>query len=111
MNVFVSSGDGGSRPDEHGQLGRQAGTKQTEWQSYSPWAVGVGGTILRVKPTGEMDSESGWPGSGGGISLVFSRPAYQTGGTIPAGSKRLVPDVSLVAAPETGAYVPVKRSE
>ena len=54
-----------------------------------------------------MDSESGWPGSGGGISLVFSRPAYQTGGTIPAGSKRLFPDVSLVAAPETGAYVRV----
>jgi kumamolisin len=46
-----------------------------------------------------------WAGGGGGKSHVFGRPVWQTGATISAGSKRLVPDVSLVADPATGGMV------
>src|SRR5262249_15430580 len=34
-------------------------------------------------------------GGGGGASIVFPRPGWQTGAGVPAGSSRLVPDVSL----------------
>ena len=40
-------------------------------------------------------------------SKVFSRPAFQNQPGIPPGSNRLVPDISALAAPETGAFVRV----
>jgi kumamolisin len=103
VNIFVSSGDGGSNPNESGGSG--GALAQTEWMSSCPWVVGVGGTSLRLTGTGAVTSETAWPGSGGGISKVFDRPAYQGQPGMPAGTKRLVPDVSLLADPETGAYV------
>jgi len=50
-------------------------------------------------------SESAWSGSGGGVSLVFARPAFQRGCGVPAGTQRLVPDVALEANPSPGNYV------
>jgi uncharacterized protein (TIGR03437 family) len=41
---------------------------------------------------------SGLLSTGGGASLLYSRPAWQNGPTVPAGSARLIPDVSLSAA-------------
>jgi len=101
VNVFISSGDGGSNPDQFGQAG---GDQQVEWMSSSPFAVGVGGTALHLDGTGGVSSETAWPGSGGGVSKVFDRPPYQNQ-TGMQGQKRLVPDVSLLADPNTGAYV------
>ncbi len=104
VNVFVSSGDAGSNPDASGH--GTGGTSQTEWMASCPFVVGVGGTKLVLKADGAVDSESGWAGSGGGQSKVFARPSYQTGlPGMPQGNRRLVPDVSLLADPETGAYV------
>ncbi len=86
-----------------------------------PFATGVGGTTLSyLKPstnattgavttgayTGETVWSAGTPsvspeGSGGGISSLWAKPAYQTGvGTSPI--RREVPDVSLNADPNTG---------
>ena len=50
-------------------------------------------------------SETGFSGSGGGVSQVFARPAFQTGCRVPAGTQRLVPDVALEANPSPGNYV------
>jgi len=50
-------------------------------------------------------SETAWSNSGGGISQVFARPAFQTGCGVPPGSQRLVPDVALEADPSPGNYV------
>jgi kumamolisin len=109
VNVFVSSGDGGSNPDQFGQSG---GDKdQTEWMASSPFAIGVGGTALHLDSTGAISSETGWVGSGGGVSKVFDRPAFQNQPGMPQGQKRLVPDVCLLAAPETGAYVRVNGAD
>ncbi|HET6327238.1 MAG TPA: S53 family peptidase [Planctomycetaceae bacterium] len=105
VNVFVSSGDGGSNPDQFGQSGGPLA--QTEWQASCPYVVGVGGTSLRLSGDGTVTTETGWALSGGGRSRVFDRPSYQNRPGIPSEQKRTVPDVSLLADPETGAYVRV----
>src|SRR5262245_29735588 len=50
-------------------------------------------------------SERGWSGSGGGVSNMFARPAFQTGCGVPPGSTRLVPDVALESDTSPGNYV------
>src|SRR5204862_498554 len=55
---------------------------------------------------GEETLDAQWTsGIAPGASMFFDRPAYQQGLGIPAGKKRVVPDISLLAAPETGALV------
>jgi kumamolisin len=108
VNVFVSSGDGGSNPDANGQAGGPL--QQTEWQASCPFVVGVGGTKLLLAGPGGAPVETGWPGSGGGRSKVFAKPPYQQS-ILPTEGRRLVPDVSLLAAPETGAFVRVNGQD
>jgi kumamolisin len=103
VNVFVSSGDAGSNPDNTGHSA--TGPTQVEYESSDPYVIGVGGTSLKLSPDGAVASEAGWARGGGGDSIFFSRPTWQTGAGVPAGAKRLVPDVSLVADPGTGALV------
>jgi kumamolisin len=103
VNVFVSSGDAGSHPDNTGH--NPTGPLQAEYESSDPVVIGVGGTSLTLNNSGNVTSETGWPAGGGGISTFFDRPAWQTGPGVPAGAKRLVPDVSLVADPQTGALI------
>ena len=103
VNVFVSTGDAGSNPDDTGHS--SDGPLQAEFQSTSPYVVAVGGTSLTLNPAGAVAEEIGWVGSGGGKSIFFSRPPWQTGTGVPTGTERLVPDVSLVADPDTGALI------
>jgi kumamolisin len=103
VNVFVSSGDAGSRPDVSGHSA--SGPTQAEYESSDTSVVSVGGTTLKLTSAGDVASEVGWMGSGGGKSIFFSRPAWQTGAGVPAGGERLVPDVSLAADPNTGAFL------
>ena len=103
MTIFVSSGDGGSTPDSSGGT---SGPLQVEYYASDPNVTAVGGTSLYLNATtGARTSESAWSGSGGGTSVQFARPSWQTGAGVPSGTKRLVPDVSLPADPNTGAYV------
>jgi len=103
VNVFVSSGDAGSNPDVTGHTA--AGPTQAEYESSDSCVVGVGGTSLKLAPDGSVASEAGWVSSGGGKSIFFSRPAWQKGAGVPAGTERLVPDVSLAADPNEGAFL------
>lgn len=103
VNVFVSSGDAGSNPGPDGHMSN--GPLQVEYQSSDPNVIAVGGTVLYLKPDNSVDSETAWVGSGGGKSVLFSRPSWQTAKGMPPGTDRLVPDVCLAAAPQTGAYV------
>jgi kumamolisin len=103
VSTFVSSGDGGSTPDSNGG---STGPLQVEYYASDPNVTAVGGTSLYVNSaTGVRTNEVAWSGSGGGTSVQFNRPAWQTGSGVPAGTKRLVPDVCLPADPNTGAYV------
>ncbi len=103
VNVFVSSGDAGSNPDQTGHGSH--GPLQAEYESSDSAVLGVGGTSLHLTDQGAVAAEAGWAGSGGGASIFFNRPAWQTGPGVQAGTARLVPDVSLVADPGTGALL------
>ena len=103
VSIFVSSGDGGSTPDDQGG---STGPLQVEHYASDPSVTAVGGTSLNVNSgTGARTSESAWSGSGGGVSIQFARPSWQSGTGVPAVTKRCVPDVCLAADPNTGAYV------
>ncbi len=102
---FAASGDSGSR-DCNNILG-------VDNPANSPHVIGVGGTrpacssgLTSSSPAcGGYGSESAWSGSGGGVSQVFARPAFQSGCGVPAGTRRLVPDVALEADTSPGNYV------
>lgn len=74
-----------------------------------PEMTSVGGTTLSTDADGRWLAEQGWydvpltQGSGGGVSRLFGRPAWQEGheGAGPH-DRRLVPDVAAVADPFTG---------
>ena len=86
-SFFASSGDSGA-----GVI----------WPSSSPNVVAVGGTTLKY--VSGVATETGWSGSGGGVSSYESRPSYQTSYGL-SYAKRAVPDVSYDADPATGFSV------
>ncbi len=114
VSLFAASGDGGAYGDGDHQI-------QVLYPASDPNVTGVGGTSLVLNPdTGAVASEDAWSGassghgggggaasgsSGGGVSSYFSRPVWQVGSTVPAGSMRLVPDVALAANPDDGCYL------
>jgi kumamolisin len=103
VNVFVSSGDAGSNPDQTGHS--SAGPLQCEYEASDPYVIGVGGTSLRLAADGTVAAEVAWASSGGGKSSYFPRPTWQKGNGVPAGAQRLVPDVSVTADPNEGAML------
>jgi kumamolisin len=103
VNVFVASGDAGSNPDVTGHS--SGGPTQVEYEASDINVISVGGTTLNLAPDGSVEDETAWIGSGGGSSGFFDRQAWQQGPGVPAGTMRLVPDVSLAADPNTGACV------
>ena len=139
VTVLGSSGDGGTanpmkQPVKNPRL---IPYPSVEWPASDPLVTGVGGTYLctdattgtsidttnppsRCQPTLNpgLQRETGWVDSGGGYSIVFSRPAFQD--TLPPGSSyvgstvgapgpnsnmRGVPDIALQASATTGVLV------
>lgn len=97
VTIFAASGDHGSSGDPN-----KPGTAVVSTPASEPLVVAVGGTSLTIDTSGAV-SESGWSGSGGGVSQYFNRPDYQSGIGV-AGNKRVVPDVAAIADPNPGAY-------
>ena len=96
VTFFSATGDSGS---------------PSGYPAYSPNVVAVGGTTLTLSGN-NYSSESGWSGSGGGISVYEAQPAYQQGLvihngtlTVNANGKRANPDVSFDADPNSGVSV------
>jgi hypothetical protein len=74
------------------------------WPSVAPGVLSVGGTTLYTSDSsGTYVGETGWTGSGGGISSFESEPSYQS--TIQGTGARTAPDVSFNANPNTGFAV------
>ena len=69
-----------------------------EYPSASPNVLAVGGTQLSTDSLGDYLSETGWTGSGGGISAYESQPAYQQGVVTQSSSMRTVPDAAYNAS-------------
>jgi subtilase family serine protease len=108
------------------------GIKAVDFPASSPFATAIGGTSLALNPDNTMAFQTGWgtnltrlavpttptppftsfnpvipplifgfqDGSGGGASAEFAKPAFQS--SLP-GNARLLPDISLLADPQTGA--------
>lgn len=95
-SVFVSTGDSGSQecPKKFGPT--------VSFYASSPNVTGVGGTHLTLNKDGSANQETGWNGSGGGVSSFFAKPDYQGGLDF---AMRTIPDISADADPNTGALV------
>jgi len=79
-----------------------------DFPSSSPHATAVGGTRL-VCPNNVYDGstvETAWTSGGGGVSAVFSKPAYQSR---LGGSYRSIPDLAAIADPATGVLFRVNN--
>jgi len=79
-----------------------------DFPSSSPHATAVGGTRL-VCANNIYDGstvETAWTSGGGGVSAVFSKPAYQS---ILGGSYRSIPDLAAIADPATGVLFRVNN--
>jgi kumamolisin len=103
---FAASGDNGS--NDCGTL-----TLAADYPSSDPNVVAVGGTTLRLTNSGSVLSETAWTDGGGGLSVVFNQPLYQTGlGVLNAYSNgmRQTADVAFNADPNTGYSVYFNRS-
>ncbi|HEV2969166.1 MAG TPA: Ig-like domain-containing protein [Pirellulales bacterium] len=84
-----------------------------EYPAFSPNVVAVGGTTLSVDANGNRipqpgdggTGESGWSGSGGGISGFESQPAFQNGVVTQSSTMRETPDVAFDAGPSSGVSI------
>jgi kumamolisin len=96
ITFAAATGDKGS--NQPGCAGPHVGAPAS-----GPYFVAVGGTALSITGSGGWSSETGWSGSGGGVSKVFPLPSFQQGvsGITPGG--RNLPDVSADASLSTGA--------
>ncbi|MEA3201832.1 MAG: hypothetical protein QOE90_3260 [Thermoplasmata archaeon] len=114
-NIFAAgAAEGQSWFAASGDSGRTCnGLLSVDYPASSPSIVGVGGThascssgMTSGSPAcGGYGSESAWSGSGGGRSVVFSKPSWQTGCGVPADGARDVPDVALESDTSPGNYV------
>jgi hypothetical protein len=84
------------------------------YPAFSPNVLAVGGTTLSVDANGNRAAqpgdggtgESGWSGSGGGISTLEPQPSYQNGiVTQFSSTQRTIPDVAFDANPSTGVSI------
>jgi parallel beta-helix repeat protein len=72
------------------------------YPAYSPNVVAVGGTSLSLSGS-NYGSETGWSGSGGGISQFETKPDYQGSENL-SSTKRTIPDVAFNAASGVAVY-------
>jgi uncharacterized protein YjdB len=95
INICVATGDNGSNDGVGGS------TNYVDFPSSNPNSIAVGGTSL-ICPNRIYDSETietAWTSGGGGISVMYPKPSYQSFLTC---SGRSTPDVAMVADPNTG---------
>ncbi len=117
IGVYFSSGDNGDETSTEGYA-------TVDWPASSPWVTAVGGTALGVSASNTRALETGWGtssyacnmttqvctrrawlyGAGGGVSVLFAEPAYQSNAGLNL-TGRGVPDVAALADPQTGLLV------
>ncbi len=120
IGFYIASGDNGDEVDN-------TGLKQVDTSGSNPYATAVGGTSLGLGPSSGYWFETGWGtlkrdlsankkswlspvfygGAGGGVSQLFSKPGYQSG--FVGGNARGVPDVGMLADPNTGMLIGVTQ--
>ena len=115
LTVFCASGDGGSNPNNNTGAYAASNALSAEYPASDPSATGVGGTALALTSSFVASGETVWDqrtssnpsASGGGVSVLFSAPSWQTAAS--GRAQRCVPDVAAIAAgsqsgSQLGAY-------
>jgi subtilase family serine protease len=130
ITVIVSSGDSGAAGCDSASSSRATHGRAVNGLCSSPYSVCVGGTefndashpslywstsnapgvqssaLSYIPETTWNESGSGglWA-TGGGVSTIYAKPAWQTGTGVLADGKRDVPDVSLASAGRDGYLI------
>ena len=115
VTVTVASGDSGSTD------GVTDGKQHVDFPASAPHALGCGGTRLAIQ-NGQITSETVWNelpsdgAGGGGISVEFAVPSYQSAIKLPTNVDtrkpgRGVPDVAGNADPKTGYSILVDGNQ
>jgi uncharacterized protein (TIGR03437 family) len=126
QTIFAASGDNGVA-DCFGDGGSVNASKSVDMPASLPQVTGVGGTTFNEgsgnywsstntsnhasalsyipEVVWNDSSADGSPAaSGGGASVFFAKPSWQTGTGVPADGARDVPDVSISASPNHDGY-------
>jgi kumamolisin len=114
ITLFYSSGDGGSNPASDGFTYNAGSALSATYPASDPYVTGVGGTTATFDSNWTMIGEAAWfgfyngvlHGSSGGVSALYSRPAWQSGPGVPAGTMRCVPDVAAMSYANTATGKP-----
>ncbi|GAA1718153.1 S53 family peptidase [Fodinicola feengrottensis] len=79
------------------------------WPASDPLVTAIGGTVLHLDSTGARTTpDTVWPETGGGLSKVFQRPAFQAGvKKIIGGNQRSIPDISMEGISGTSQATPL----
>jgi len=100
MTVLAASGDNGMYACVKADGAADTTRRSVDYPASDPYVVAVGGTLLTLANNGGIVSEQGWPQSGGGVSAVFPRSAWQAGPGVRnahSNGMRQVPDVAVGA--------------
>jgi kumamolisin len=95
QSMFAASGDSGA--DDNGS------SLSVDYPASDPYVSGVGGTALTESTSGAWSSETAWSDSGGGISVEWATPSFQT--SVNSGAYRDVPDVAASGAESSAWYI------
>jgi hypothetical protein len=111
--LLNSSGDRGATAD----CSASTGTLSVNYPASDPDVIGVGGTANVLYNPASYNNEVAWTGStasgscstngggsGGGCSVHFAVPGYQSGSNGSCGTQRSVPDIALNAAEGQNYY-------
>jgi subtilase family serine protease len=102
ISVVAASGDFGAADLEPGTDDLYP-YPAVAWPASDPLVTAVGGTRLRVSAAGRPDgpvsavSDGSDRAGGGGLSALYTRPAYQDSVANVVGDRRGVPDISMDA--------------
>ncbi len=106
QTVVASSGDSGSSDCAGNTGGFTTTALAVDDPASQPFVTGVGGlTVSNLSPLTESVWNSGANNgaAGGGVSTIWTRPTWQSApGITSANTMRMVPDLSLMADPNTG---------
>ena len=109
ISVLAASGDTGATNDEPDGATLYP-YRAISWPSADPLVTSIGGTQLLLAQDGnKIQPDQVWKDTygagGGGVSSVFSRPAYQNGVAKVTGGRRGAPDISMSAAVSGGSWI------
>ena len=134
QTVVAPSGDSGATDCDGGTnaqgspIATATNGLAVDFPASSPYVTGVGGTTLTEGSVNywntangansgsaksyipetvwdDTSSTNGLSASGGGVSVAFAKPTWQTGTGVPNDYSRDVPDVALAASPNHDGYL------